>query len=313
MKKIFIIPLALCLCAILCINALAASTYVITDKKTLQNFETGDPVEENFGGNTGWGGHWIETELSSTAGLEGSVALKMDFGVSDEGTIGGIHADNIGTNDELNDWTPGKALLYRIKNLSSSSFNISSTIDVNDENGAGRARMWPENAQILLDLSYNPVETVPADALARDGETWAGRMVYVVIPANFDGYILCDLSKYVDDVEQMFEAIPPESTVGPNWRAEVKHLVILTQDCMGQSIIVDDFRLVDYELVEIIEEVPEPEPEPEPAPAPEPEPAPAPDTPAPAAPSTGDFAAVLFFGMMIAAGAYAFKKKMGQN
>lgn len=313
MKKIFIIPLALCLCLILCLDALAASTYEITDKKTLQNFESGDPLEENYGGNTGWGGHWIETELSATAGLEGKVALKMDFGESDEGTIGGIHADNIGTKDELDDWTPGTALLYRVKNPSSSSLTISSTIDVNDENSAGRARMWPENAQILLDLSYNPAETVPADALARDGETWAGRMVYTVIPAGFDGYILCDLSKYVDDVDQMFESIPPDSAVAPGWRAEVKHLVLLTQDCMGKSLIVDDFRLVDYKLVEIAE--PEPETA-EPAPAPAPEASaetPAPAAPEqPAAPPTGDFGAVLF-AVVIFFGAYAFGKKMKSN
>ncbi|MCL1794348.1 MAG: hypothetical protein FWG34_10810 [Oscillospiraceae bacterium] len=307
MKKILVVPLALCLCLLFCVNALAASTFVITDKKTLQNFENGDPTEENFGGNTGWGGHWIETELSSTAGLEGNTALKMDFGESDEGTIGGVHADNIGTSEELNDWTPGMALLYRIKNPSSSSLNISSTIDVLDENGAGRARMWPENAQTLLDLSYNPLETVAADALSRDGVTWAGRMVYVTIPAGFDGYILCDLSKYVDDVEQQFESIEPDSRVGQGWRAEVKHLVLLTQDCMGKSLIVDDFRLVDYELVEIAEAAPEPEPEPEPAPATETPPAAA--EPAAPSPSTGDFGMIAFIGMMIAAATCVFCKK----
>lgn len=304
MKKFFIIPFVICLCCMLCLNVFAASTYEITDRKTLQNFEDGDPVENNMGGNTGWGGHWIETELSATDGLEGSAALKMDFG--GEGTIGGVHADNIGTTEELNDWTPGMALLYRVKNPSSSSLNVGTTIDVNDENSAGRARVWQDGVQILLDTSYNPVETVYADALANDGETTAGRKLYVTIPAGFEGYLLWDLSKYVsDEVEQPFESIVPDTTVNPNWRSEVKHIVILVQDCHNKSLIVDDFRLVDYELVEIAEDVPQEETEPIPLETEAPVTVPV----APEAPPTGD-SGIIFLLLFAVAGAAVTKNRL---
>jgi len=302
MKKIFIVPLALFLCFILCLNVMAASTYVITDKKTLQNFETGDPTEENYGGNTGWGSHWIDTELSAAPGLEGNVALQLKFS-SDDGTIGGVHADNIGTSEEQDDWSAGKALLYRVKNLSNSSLNISTTIDVLDHSKGGdpRYRVWPEgSAQVLLDLSYNPADTVYADALASDGETKAGRDLYVVIPANFDGYILCDFSKYVDDVEQRFESIMYEEA-NPNWQAEVRHLVLLTQDCHGKTLVVDDFRLVDYELVEIAEPEEQPEAQGGGGDAPE-----QPVVPAtPSAPKTGDAGIAILLLLCAAGGAAA--------
>ncbi|MCL2517245.1 MAG: hypothetical protein FWF15_01655 [Oscillospiraceae bacterium] len=259
MKKlfIFIITIALCLCFLVALNVFAAATYEITDRKVLNNFETGDPVYENYGGTTDWGAHWIPTTLSATDGLEGKVALKLEFGTTDVGTIGGVHADNIGTLNETDDWTPGSAMLFRIKNLSNKSVNLSSTIDVLDTNSPGRARLWPEGTQLLLDLNYNPVETKYAPALERDGVTTENRDLYVVIPAGFDGYVLCDLSKYVEDVPQPFESIIAESTVRSDWRSVVKHLVLLFQDCMGTSVVVDDFRLVDYKLVDIIEVVEE--------------------------------------------------------
>jgi len=239
------------------LNVFAASTYEITTQKILNDFESGDPVNENYGGTTDWGAHWIPTTLSATDGLEGKVALKLEFGTTDVGTIGGVHADNIGTLNETDDWTPGSAMLFRIKNLSNKSINLSSTIDVLDTNSPGRARLWPEGTQLLLDLAYNPVETKYAPALERDGVTKLARDLYVVIPAGFDGYVLCDLSKYVEDVPQPFESIIADSTVRADWRSVVKHLVLLVQDCMGASIVVDDFRLVDYKLVDIVEVIEE--------------------------------------------------------
>ena len=207
-------------------------------------------MENMHGGSTAWGAHWIETTITKTEGLEGKTALKLEFGESPEGTVGGFQSNSIGITQELNDWTSGSALLYRVKNISVSSINIATTIDVNDDNPEGRSRLWQDGTQIMLDTSYAPVDTVYAEALSKDNVTTTeGRKLYVTIPAGFDGYLLWDLSEFTTDVEQHYESILTDG-LPDNCLKEVKDFVLLIQDCQKKSLIIDDFRLVDYIIVE---------------------------------------------------------------
>lgn len=290
MKKAIILLLTVALILMLPLNALAVTKYNITDKLLLSNFETGDPLENMAGGSTAWGGHWIDTTITSVAGLEGKTALQLAFGSSDTGTIGGFQSNSIGIFDVENDWSVGKALLYRIKNTSTTSLNVATTIDVVHE--SSRARVWQNGTQILLDTNYNPVTTVYADALANDGVTKAGMQVYVTIPAGFDGYLLWDLSKATADVPQPYEAIPFEGTVDLSMK-KVLDFVLLFQDCMNKACIIDDFRLVDYTVEEIADVVPEEPAVPEAVADPDTKPAPA--------PKTGDFGLVSLIGLSLAA------------
>jgi len=255
MKKFLIITFAICFCIALSVSTFAASTYEITDKQILNNFETGDPLENMHGGSTAWGAHWIETIITKTEGLEGKTALKLDFNESPEGTIGGFQSNSIGITQELNDWTSGAALLYRVKNISDSSINVATTIDVNDDNPEGRSRLWQDGTQIMLNTSFAPVDTVYAEALSKDNVTKTeGRKLYVTIPAGFDGYLLWDLSNFTTDVEQHYESILTNG-LPDNCLKEVKDFVLLIQDCQKKSLIIDDFRLVDYSLVEEVVEI----------------------------------------------------------
>ena len=320
MKKIMAILLIMTLAVTMTIPVVAADKiYEITDKKILQNFETGDPLAGQLLGSSEWGGHWIDATHSVVAGLEGNVAYRLDFGTSEGGTLSGLASDNIGANDPENDWSMGQGLLYRIKNLSDSAIHVAGAVDVLDHGkeygGNSRYRSWPANdAQVLLDLDYKPAPTTYAKALAWDGETWSDLDMYVIVPAGFDGYILSDFSKFVEDIDEPFEVVPMVRS-NPNWLEEVRQWIFLVQECQGKSIILDDFRIVNFALVDIPQNV-ESNDEPAVQEAANDggaavEEAAAVTTPAKtSSPSTGDGATVLFILLLmgIAAGAFALQR-----
>jgi hypothetical protein len=253
MKKISkVILIVFALVMVFNISVLAAEKYTVSEKTVLENFDELDDATVNmFGGSSAWGAHWVDTAISETDGLSGSKALLLKFAEYADGmTLGGLQSNSIGITGSVNDWTKGKALLFRVKNLSDTGINMLASVDVSDGAG-GRVRTMPKGTQKLLDLNLVETGTVYADALANDGKTYAdGSKSYVVVPAGFDGYYIWNIGDY-SILDTKFEGIYADN-FSPDY-SQVVDFVMLFQDCSGKSLVIDEFKLVDYTASAIAE------------------------------------------------------------
>ncbi len=226
--------------------AFAADVYTVTEKAVLQNFdEVDDAVANMFGGSTAWGDHWVDTAITETAGLSGDKALLLacsEYGP--DRTLAGFQSNSIGITEAVNDWTAGKALMFRVKNLSDSDMNILAAIDVFSEGAAGRVRTVPNGTQKLLGLDMTEAETVYTEALSKDTTTYSeGTNAYVVLPAGFDGYYIWTIGEY-SILETPYEGIWEDDFTADY--SQVVDFVMLMQNCSGKSLVIDEFKLVDF-------------------------------------------------------------------
>lgn len=233
--------------------AFAADIYTVSEKTVLQNFdEVDDAVANMFGGSTAWGEHWVDTAITETAGLSGAKALLIacsEYGA--DRTLAGFQSNSIGITEAVNDWTGGKALMFRVKNLSDSSMNILAAIDVFSSGAAGRVRTVPKGTQKLLDLDFVEAETVYAEALSKDTATYSeGTNAYVVLPAGFDGYYIWTIGEY-SILETPYEGIYEDGFTADF--SQVVDFVMLFQNCSGKSLIIDEFKLVDFTKTAVAE------------------------------------------------------------
>ena len=256
-KYVICILVSLLLCAYLMTlsSAAAITGYKTEIKQVLNDFDSGSDATENIqAGGSHWGSRWAEANIGTQKGLDNTAnALSVSIGEYSDGDgviLTGFECSYLGGSDTYNDWTAGNNLLMRIINNTSTPFNLSPALDVNDGSD-GRVRIWAGGAQQLLDTDFNTVDTNTAYALCSDGISYGDRLCYTTIPGNFDGWLLIPQSDYDMGIGD-YECISNDSFTGIDW-TQVMHFTCMVQDASKADFTIDCLVLADAELVTVTE------------------------------------------------------------
>jgi hypothetical protein len=247
-KYVFRIILTVLLFSLLALYPEASDIrYDIDIKQVLNDFDSGSDATVNMEpGGSHWGSRWAEADIGTQDGLDNTAnALSVKISEYSDGDgiiLTGFEGSYLGGSDTFNDWTAGEYLLVRIKNNTSTPFNLTPALDVNDGSD-GRVRVWADGKQQLPDTEFNAVETTNVYALNSDGVSYGDRLCYTTIPGKFDGWLLVPRSDYEMGVGQ-YECISNDSFDGIDW-TQVMHFTCMVQDASKADFTVDTIVLAD--------------------------------------------------------------------